>query len=68
MKRKLVQREPEKERREDVEKVERALKDNGHASIFVDGQSVPTVPSNEGVLHDHFKHFKPSQVSYDLLC
>lgn len=52
-----------KEDEEAAELMKNTLADNGHSYAFIDANSLPLKSVNEDHLKDHFRAFKPSQVS-----
>ncbi len=60
----MVEKKQEDEK--ELERVRTALTDNGHAYVFIDAKSLPMGPSTEDHVKDHFRAFKPTQVSLHL--
>ena len=52
---------------EAVERMKRALTNNGHAYAFVDSTCLPPKSVSEDHLKDHFRAFKPSQVRMQII-
>lgn len=52
-----------KEGEEAAEKVKKALEANGHGYVFIDKTTLPPSFSGDSQLKDHFRAFKPVDVS-----
>lgn len=54
---------PSKEDEYKMENVRETIRKNGHPCVFIDAKSLPAVREYESYLRDHFKVFKPAEVS-----